>query len=50
MGFAKIYIFLFISEKLFENGSSPHFFRKIFFHFGNIYLINFLVGTREPQY
>ena len=50
MGFAKINIFLFISEKLFEMGAAPIFFRKIFFHFGKIYLINFLLGVRGPQY
>ena len=50
MGFAKIYIFYLFQKNYLKMGAAPIFFRKIFFHFGNIYLINFLVGAREPQY
>ena len=50
MGFAKIYIFHLFQKNYLKMGAAPIFFRKIFFHFGKIYLINFLLGVRAVSY
>ena len=55
MGYNKWDLLKFIFFHLFQKnylkmGAAPIFFRKIFFHFGKIYLINFLLGVRGPQF
>lgn len=55
VGYNKWDLLKFIFFHLFQKnylkmGAAPIFFRKIFFHFGKIYLINFLLGVRGPQY
>ena len=46
----KFTFFYLFQKNYLKMGAAPIFFRKIFFHFGKIYLINFLLGVRGPQY